>query len=99
VFFTGGNSSCQAHICQHYNIYKEHCKERNIPENHHTLPQQLFGQMKGDKTGGSQLTLDGVLRKPLDVVKTYQHKGATCRKVRNRREEKVLEGTREDNWV
>ncbi|KAF8486560.1 hypothetical protein F5888DRAFT_1598776, partial [Russula emetica] len=46
VFFTGGNSSCRAHICQHYEIYKEHCKEANIPENHHAIPWQLYWQMK-----------------------------------------------------
>ncbi|KAN0124318.1 hypothetical protein V8E52_001967 [Russula decolorans] len=49
-----------------------------MPENHHTLPRQLYWQMKVDKKGmaGGQLTLDGALEKPLEV-KTYMHDGAT----------------------
>ncbi|KAH9954727.1 hypothetical protein BJV74DRAFT_800232 [Russula compacta] len=38
AFFIGGNLTCRAHICQHYMLYKEHCKEGNIPENHHAIP-------------------------------------------------------------
>jgi len=64
AFFTRGNSTCRAHIRQHYEIYKERCKEGNIPENHHVLPRQLYWQMKIDKKAtGAQLTLDGVLEK------------------------------------
>jgi hypothetical protein len=78
AFFTGGNSSCRAHIHWHYEIYKERCKNGNIPENHHVLPWQLYRQMKVDKKGtaGGQLTLDGALEKPLEV-KTYMCDGAT----------------------
>ncbi|KAF8495247.1 hypothetical protein F5888DRAFT_1615945, partial [Russula emetica] len=67
-----------AHICQHYEIYKEHCKDANIPENHHVIPRQLYRQMKVDKkvSGGVQLTLDGALEKP-SKVKVYMHDGAT----------------------
>src|SRR6266852_2220257 len=78
AFFTRGNSSCHAHIHQHYDIYKEQCKQGNIPENHHALPQQIYRQMKADKkvTGAAQQTLDGVLEK-LQDMKTYTHDGAT----------------------
>ena len=27
AFFLGGNSSCHAHIRQHYGLYKQRCKE------------------------------------------------------------------------
>ena len=65
AFFTGGNSSCHAHICQHYDIYKEYCKEGNIPENHHVLPWHLYWQIKVDKkVTGVQLMLDKTLEKP-----------------------------------
>jgi hypothetical protein len=78
AFFTGGNSSCRAHICQHYEIYKERCKEANIPENHHALPRHLYWQMKVDKkaTGRAKLTLDAVLEKP-SKVKIYMCDEAT----------------------
>ena len=78
AFFTGGNSSCHAHICQHYDIYKECCKDGKIPENHHALPRQLYRQMKVDRkvAGGVQLMLDRTLEKPQEV-KTYMHDGAT----------------------
>jgi hypothetical protein len=78
AFFTGGNSSCRAHICQYYEIYKERCKDGDIPENHHALPRHLYWQMKVDKKAarGVQLTLDAMLEKPSEV-KVYMHDGAT----------------------
>jgi hypothetical protein len=42
AFFTGGNSSCCAHIRQHYEIYKAQCKDGDIPENHHAIPSQYI---------------------------------------------------------
>ena len=66
TFFTGGNSSCWAHIRQHYTLYSEHCKKENIRENHHILPWPLYQKMKevGKKSTGSlQLTLDCMLEK------------------------------------
>ena len=61
-----------------YEVYKDQCKARNILENHHALSRHLYRQMKVDKkvTGGTQLTLDGVLEK-LEDMKTYTHDGAT----------------------
>ena len=77
AFFTRGNSTCRVHIHQHYEIYKERCKEGNIPENHHALPRQLYQQMKIDKKAtGAQLTLDGVLEKR-EEEKIYTRDGAT----------------------
>lgn len=69
AFFIRENSSCWAHIHQHYEIYKEWCKAGNISESHHMLSQDLYWQMKADKkvTGGTQLTLDGALRKPTEA--------------------------------
>jgi len=76
AFFTGGNSSCQAHICQHYEIYNAQYKDGNILENHHPLPWQLY-QMKVDRAkGGTQQTLDRALEKSVDV-KLYMHDGVT----------------------
>ncbi|KAI0269521.1 hypothetical protein BGY98DRAFT_937844 [Russula aff. rugulosa BPL654] len=78
AFFTGGNSSCQAHIRGHYEIYKEQYKDGNIPENHHTLPWDIYRQMKLNKkaTRAVQLTLDGVLEK-LPDAKIYTRDGMT----------------------
>jgi hypothetical protein len=65
AFFTGGNSTCQAHIQQHYTLYKEHRKEGNIPENHHAISQPLWKKaQEGEKAEGKQqMTLDRVLKK------------------------------------
>jgi hypothetical protein len=78
AFFTGGNSSCRAHIRQHYEIYKERCKDQDIRESHHAIPRDLYRQMKLEKkaTHGVQQTLDGVLGKASDV-KTYTRDGVT----------------------
>ena len=65
------------HIHQHYDIYKEHCKAGNIPENHHTIPRHIYWKMKVDKKGTAvQSTLDRVLEK-LAYVKLYMREGAT----------------------
>ena len=78
AFFTGGNSSCRAHIRQHYDIYKERCAKANIPENHHAIPRHIYRQMKANKKtkGGVQVTLDAVLEKASNI-KVYTREGAT----------------------
>jgi hypothetical protein len=78
AFFTGGNSSCRAHIRQHYDTYKTRCKEANVPENHHTIPRHIYREMQGEKKakGGVQTTLDAVLEKMAEV-KTYMREGVT----------------------
>ena len=76
AFLVGGNSSCRVHIRQHYDIYKQHCKAGNIPENHHAIPRQIFQKMKVDKKGtATQSTLDGLLEKPA-YMKLYTCEGA-----------------------
>ena len=64
AFFTGGNSTCQAHIRCHYNVYKERCKENGIPENHHAIPRDLLKQMEEEKSKGKKQTkIDNILDK------------------------------------
>jgi hypothetical protein len=64
AFFVGGNSTCRAHIRQHYELYQRRCKEQNIPENHHAIPRPIWRQMqlkKKDSKAKTQGTLDGVI--------------------------------------
>jgi hypothetical protein len=73
AFFTGGNSTCRAHIRQHYTLYKERCKEANIPENHHAIPRPLWNKMQEEKAKGKkQTTLDGLLK---NVPKEFTRDG------------------------
>ena len=66
AFFTGGNSSCRAHIRAHYPEYQQRCKEGNISENHHAMPRDLWRQMQAEKNGrpkGKQQEIDKMLEK------------------------------------
>ena len=64
AFFTGGNSTCRAHIRSHYNVYKERCQEKGIPENHHAIPQDILKQMEEEKSKGKkQKKIDSILVK------------------------------------
>ena len=66
MFYTGGNSSCRAHIWQHYELYKERCKDGDIRKNHHALPRQLWKQLEEEKRNlkaKRQGKLDGMLEK------------------------------------
>ena len=54
AFHIGGNSSCCAHIWQHYELYKKRCKDGNIPENHHTMPRVLWKELQEKKKGMHQ---------------------------------------------
>ncbi|KAI0274355.1 hypothetical protein BGY98DRAFT_920806, partial [Russula aff. rugulosa BPL654] len=38
AFLTGGNSPCRHHACQHYSLYKQRCKEADVPEHHWAIP-------------------------------------------------------------
>ncbi|KAF8503808.1 hypothetical protein F5888DRAFT_1606440, partial [Russula emetica] len=49
AFHIGGNSSCRVHIRKHYKLYKQRCKDENIPENHHALPQPLWKEIQEAK--------------------------------------------------
>jgi hypothetical protein len=66
MFYTGGNSSCRAHIRQHYELYKKRCEDGNIRENHHALPRPLYKQLqelKRNPNAKQQGKLDGVFEK------------------------------------
>ena len=49
VFHTGRNSSCQSHICQHYELYKDLCKQGNIPEQHWAIPCSIWNEWKSHR--------------------------------------------------
>ena len=49
AFHTDGNSSCRAHIQKHYELYKQRCKDGNIPENHHAMPCVLWKELQKAK--------------------------------------------------
>jgi hypothetical protein len=64
AFFTGGNSTCRAHIRCHYDVYKQRCKEKNIPENHHAIPRDKWKEMQIAKLKGKkQVKIDEVLER------------------------------------
>ena len=64
TFFTGGNSTCRAHIRGHYKVYKERCQENGIPENHHAIPREILKQMEEEKSMGKKQTkIDNMLEK------------------------------------
>jgi hypothetical protein len=66
AFLMGGNSSCHHHACQHYNLYKQWCKEENIPEHHWAIPQPIWKEMEALKNGkclAKQTDLNGVVQK------------------------------------
>lgn len=60
AFHIGGNSSCRAHIRQHYELYKKRCKDGNIPENHHAMPRVLWKELQEKKKGMHQGKLSAV---------------------------------------
>ncbi|KAF9016921.1 hypothetical protein BDP27DRAFT_1156395, partial [Rhodocollybia butyracea] len=41
TFFSGGNSACQSHARQHYDIYAKKCAEKGIPENPRAIPPKI----------------------------------------------------------
>jgi DNA-binding LacI/PurR family transcriptional regulator len=49
AFHVGGNSSCRAHIRQHYDIYKEKCEKANIAVNHWAIPRHIYKEMQKEK--------------------------------------------------
>jgi hypothetical protein len=64
AFFTGGNSTCRAHIRSHYQIYKQRCKDNDIPENHHAIPRDIWKEMQAAKMKGKkQVKIDDILGK------------------------------------
>jgi hypothetical protein len=64
AFFTGGNSTCRAHIRCHYNEYQTRCKEGGIPENHHAIPREILKKIEEEKLNGKkQVKIDNMLEK------------------------------------
>ena len=62
----GGNSSCCHHARQHYDQYKQRCKEANIPEHHWAIPQPIWKEMEALKNRGQskkQTNLNGIVKK------------------------------------
>jgi DNA-binding LacI/PurR family transcriptional regulator len=49
AFHIGGNSSCRAHLRQHYNLYKERCEKADIPLNHWAIPRTVWKKMEEEK--------------------------------------------------
>ena len=49
MFHIGGNSSCRAHLRQHYEIYKKRCEEKGIPINHWAIPRTVWKKMEEEK--------------------------------------------------
>src|SRR5271156_913731 len=49
AFHVGGNSSCRAHLRQHYEVYMEKCEKANIPTNHWAMPRAMWNQLEKDK--------------------------------------------------
>ena len=56
AFLKGGNSSCCAHIHQHYEVYKTRCKEKDITMNHWAIPRDIWRVMGAEKKNKGQLT-------------------------------------------
>jgi hypothetical protein len=51
AFLKGGNSSCRHHARQHYDLYKQWCKEMSIPEHHWAIPRPIWKEMEALKNG------------------------------------------------
>jgi hypothetical protein len=49
------------HICQHYQLYKDQCKEASIHENHHAIPQQLWKKKEEEEKKLKQLKIENMV--------------------------------------
>jgi len=54
AFHKGGNSSCRAHLRQHYKLYKANCEEADIPINHWAIPRDIWKVMEEEKEAEKQ---------------------------------------------
>jgi hypothetical protein len=66
AFFTGSNSSCRHHTQQHYDLYKERCKNAEIPKHHWAIPRTIWKEMEVLRAGKKverQGNLDRVVQK------------------------------------
>jgi hypothetical protein len=65
AFHAGGNSSCRVYIWQHFPLYKQQCKNGDIPKNHHALPQPLWRELQEAKKNSKAMQqgkLDGMFK-------------------------------------
>ncbi|EDR01052.1 uncharacterized protein LACBIDRAFT_312616 [Laccaria bicolor S238N-H82] len=49
AFHKGGNSSCRAHIRQHFDLYKQKCEKEDIPMSHWAIPHNIWKTMEEEK--------------------------------------------------
>jgi hypothetical protein len=76
AFSTGGNSSCQSHIRQHYKLYEDRCEKAGIPENYHAIPRQLWKKMQEEKKL-NQLTIEDMVKiEHIPMSKQFTRDGA-----------------------
>lgn len=74
AFHVGGNSSCRQHLRQHWELYSQKCKAKNIPVNHWAIPREVLKQQEAEKaqitqeklrfdkvTGPREFTREGVV--------------------------------------
>jgi len=54
AFHKEGNSSCHAHIHQHYNLYKQKCEKGNILMNHWAIPCDIWKAMEEEEEAKEQ---------------------------------------------
>ncbi|KAF8622594.1 hypothetical protein AX15_006893 [Amanita polypyramis BW_CC] len=66
AFFTGSNTSCHAHICNHYDLYKAKCEAEGIKMKDRCIPHAVWQRMQQATGAGvvssMQSTLDGMLQ-------------------------------------
>ncbi|KAF8067557.1 hypothetical protein FPV67DRAFT_1561917 [Lyophyllum atratum] len=55
----GGNSSCRAHIRQHYELYKVRCEANGIPIDHHAVPRHIWKAMEAQEKGQTAKSRQG----------------------------------------
>jgi hypothetical protein len=73
AFHMGSNSSCHAHIRQHFKLYQERCKAENISEHHWAIPRPVWKEMEarqGNKSS-KQGTLDQSMKKKSTEPTTF----------------------------
>ena len=78
AFLTGGNSTCHAHIGQHYDVYQKLCKENNIEVHHHAVLQHIVHQQEAED-GGKQQKLDKMFSKKAGTPEKFKRENVLHR--------------------
>jgi hypothetical protein len=60
-------------------LYQQCCKEKNIPENHHTILQDIWREMKAGKLKLKQVKLDRMFEKKQQEFTCYGVKEAVAK--------------------